>query len=273
MDYQVEKITPEKAAEYLKANTANPRGTKLNMARVKQYAHDMKAGLWELNGEAIQFGEDGTLKNGAHRLAAIITANVPVETVVIRGIDRTVTAYDLTYVRTVAQLANAEDISVPKEMLCGLRFMFSEMPGHVATQMEIKRYAKEHEDELNRACRCLLNGEYSKHNKRSTCALAAFIALQTQMMPFYEVELFFRIFSSGDVTGTDGYETSPALIARKIFQDRWTRRGNNRTQREQLDVLIQAMQDFHEGKERKSNYRISQPFSYEPLLKKLGGDS
>ena len=95
--------------------------------------------------------------------------------------------------------------------------------------------------------------------------------LQTKTMPFYEVELFFRIFSDGCTNGTDGYEPSSALIARKIFMDRWQGRGNTRINREQLDILIQALNDFHASKERKTNYKISQPFAYEPLLKKMGG--
>jgi len=271
MDYTVEKITPSTAKEYLKANIRNPRGQKLNMARVKQYAHDMVNGLWELNGEAIVFDKRGTLKNGAHRLAAIVLANITVETVVIRGVDESVTAYDMPYLRTVSQLANAEDINVPKEMLCAVRILFNLLPEHIATHMEIKQYAKKHEDELNRAYRALLNGAYSKHNKRATCGLASYLMLQTKKMPFYEVELFFRVFSSGDSTGTDGYEVSPAMVARDIFQDRWTGKSNARTQREQLDILIQAMTDFHDANERKTNYKISQPFAYEPLLKMMGG--
>lgn len=271
MDYKVEHITPETAAKYLKANTKNPRGGKLNMVRVRQYAHDMASGLWELNGEAIVFDENGVLKNGAHRLAAIIRANVSVDMVVIRGVDENVTAYDMTYVRTVSHLANAEDINVQKEMLCAVKILYNLLPDHMATHMEIKEYAKKNEDELNRAYRSLLNGEYSKHNKRATCALAAYMMLQTKTMPFYEVELFFRIFSSGDAKGTDGYEPSPALIAKKIFQDRWAGKSNSRTQREQLDILTQAMLDFHEGKERKTNYKIAQPFAYEPYVKKMGG--
>lgn len=272
MEYNVEKITPTVAKEYLKANTKNPRGTKLNMARVKQYAHDMANGLWELNGEAIVFDKRGVLKNGAHRLAAIVLANISVETVVIRGVDESVTAYDMPYLRTVSQLANAEDINVSKEMLCAVKILYNLLPEHVATHMEIKQYAKKHEDELNRAYRALLNGEYSKYNKRATCCLAAYLMLQTKKMPFYEVELFFRIFSSGNTCGTDGYEVSPAMIARKIFQDRWTGKSNSRTQREQLDILVQALMDFHDSIARKTNYKISQPFAYEPLLEMIGGE-
>lgn len=267
--FETVKVTPEIAREFLKKNTKNPRGSKLNMARVKQYAHDMAAGLWELNSEAIAFDEDGLLKNGAHRLAAVIMANVPVEMVVAYGVDRKVTAWDMPYVRNLTHLASAEDINVSKEMLCAVKTLYSLIPDKVATQMEIKKYAKAHEDELNRAYRSLLNGEYTRFSKRASGGLAAYMMLQTGKMPFYEVELFFRVFSSGNDSGTDGYETSPAMIARKMFMDRWSGRACQRVQKEQLDVLIQALNDFHSGKERKTNYKISQPFAFEPLLKAM----
>ena len=270
----VEKITPEKAREYLNANTRNPRGQKIRMARVKQYAHDMVNGLWELNGEAIVFDRNGVLKNGAHRLAAVILANAPVEMVVIRGVDEKVTAFDLTYVRTVAQLANADDINVQPNMLRAVKLMYALMPDNIGTHMEVKAYAKRHEDDLNRTGRCLLESKrvVSHVNKKTSCSLAAYLMLQTKKMPFYEVELFFRVFSTQDTTGTDGYETSPILVARRMFDGRWDRQNSLSAQREQLDILIQAMTDFHEGKERKTNYKISQPFAYEPLMKLMGGD-
>ena len=80
----VENITPEKAREYLKTNTDNYR--KISRAKAAIYAREMKAGKWELNGEGIMFAEDGTLKNGQHRLAAILMAGIPVRMTVIRGI-------------------------------------------------------------------------------------------------------------------------------------------------------------------------------------------
>ena len=98
IEMTVEKITPEIAAEYLKVNVKNYR--KLQRPVMKRYAEDMKAGRWELNGEPIVFDNNGMLKNGQHRLAAVILAGATVEMVVVRGVDESVTAYDLNSVRT-----------------------------------------------------------------------------------------------------------------------------------------------------------------------------
>ena len=47
----------------------------------------MKAGNWKLTGEPIVFAKTGRLVNGQHRLHAVVESNVPLTTVVVRGVD------------------------------------------------------------------------------------------------------------------------------------------------------------------------------------------
>lgn len=267
MDFKVEKITPRLAEEYLTENRDNYR--KISRTTVKRYAEDMKAGLWELNGEAIVFDKNGVLKNGQHRLAAIIMAGITVETVVIRGVDDTVNAYDIGSIRTVTQISNAKGIDTSKTILSAVNLLISLADNNSRTKMKVIEYAQEHEDELNRTWRCMLNGANTKNVKRGSLMLAAYMMLSLQKMPFYEVEVFFKAFSQGDEFGTDGYEVSPALVARKMFDERWKTGTCLRTQREQLDVTIQALNDLHANRKRTNNYKISSPFAYEPLLKQM----
>jgi hypothetical protein len=81
----IEEITPEFAAKLLEKNTKHQR--KLNRNRVQQYMLDMKNNNWQLNGEAIIIGDQGTLLDGQHRLSAVIAADVKVKMLVIRGIE------------------------------------------------------------------------------------------------------------------------------------------------------------------------------------------
>lgn len=76
-------ITPEQAEALLAANTHNrsPR-----QSFVDQYAADMRAGAWQLNGEAIKVATDGQILDGQHRLMAIVEAGTPVETLIITGL-------------------------------------------------------------------------------------------------------------------------------------------------------------------------------------------
>ena len=104
---KVESITPELAAEYLTHNSRNPRKT-MNRSVIQKYADDIAAGLWELNGDSIVFDEDGFLKNGQHRLCAIIKAGKPVRTIVVRGVSRDTKIWDTQYRRTITQNVNAD---------------------------------------------------------------------------------------------------------------------------------------------------------------------
>ena len=76
------KITPKLAAEMLAHNVRNRRSQRVT---VSHYARQMTEGLWEVNGDAIRFAEDGTLLDGQHRLAAIVQSGMTIESWVGRG--------------------------------------------------------------------------------------------------------------------------------------------------------------------------------------------
>lgn len=84
LDVSIETITPEKAREYLAHNTHNRN---VRPHRVANYAADMRAGSWLLNGEGIKFNTRGEIDDGQHRLLAIIEADVPVQMLVVRGVE------------------------------------------------------------------------------------------------------------------------------------------------------------------------------------------
>jgi hypothetical protein len=79
-----EKITPKRAAELLERNEINRH---LRDRTVEAFAEDMRNDAWNgLNGETIKFGLDGRLKDGQHRLWAIVQADIPVEMLVEYGV-------------------------------------------------------------------------------------------------------------------------------------------------------------------------------------------
>lgn len=95
----LETITPKMAKELLTHNIVN---RPLNASRAQQYAKDMKNGLWQINGEGVAIDVDGNLKDGQHRLQAIILANIPVQMFVVRGVSRDTTLYDRGRVRSIS---------------------------------------------------------------------------------------------------------------------------------------------------------------------------
>lgn len=78
---------------------------------VDYYADQMKRNQWMMNGEAICFAEGGLLVNGQHRLNAIIKANVPVQILVVRGIqeDAFIT-FDNGRTRTMGDVLSLADV-------------------------------------------------------------------------------------------------------------------------------------------------------------------
>lgn len=84
MNIGVETVTPKQAAAWLKNNVNN---RPIREHTVRQYANDMGAGRWRLNGDPIRLSDDELLLDGQHRLSACVEADRPFETVVIRGLD------------------------------------------------------------------------------------------------------------------------------------------------------------------------------------------
>lgn len=80
LNFEVEMISPRRAAELLAANTAN---RKIRRAVVERYARDMAAGRWNFDGSPIRFSKGGELIDGQHRLTALIESGVTLPFVVI----------------------------------------------------------------------------------------------------------------------------------------------------------------------------------------------
>lgn len=79
----VEVIDKETAKRYL-ACSDNIRA--IDLHRVKGYARMMVDGQWDENGEAIKFDREGKLRDGQHRLSAIVLCGLPQPMLVVRGI-------------------------------------------------------------------------------------------------------------------------------------------------------------------------------------------
>ncbi|MGW5003192.1 hypothetical protein ACWEP8_36690 [Streptomyces hydrogenans] len=76
-------ITPHLATELLKRNTRNRN---LRPRAVSDYARDMTAGSWVINGEAIKLATNGDVLDGQHRLHAITKAQRSIDMFVVIGL-------------------------------------------------------------------------------------------------------------------------------------------------------------------------------------------
>jgi hypothetical protein len=81
---KVTTITPAMAKVWLDNSSFSNRH--LENTRVQKLASDIKKGKWIFDGTPIRFNGGGDILDGQHRLHAIIRANLPVESLVIKGI-------------------------------------------------------------------------------------------------------------------------------------------------------------------------------------------
>lgn len=81
---QIIEVDPAMAESWL---AKNPNNRNIRQPVVQSYARDMVSGNWMLNGETLKFDTDGKLIDGQHRLSAVVTADVTVPMVVMRGVD------------------------------------------------------------------------------------------------------------------------------------------------------------------------------------------
>ena len=106
---KVELITPEIARGYLEQNCGN---RKVSKYMVNMYSEAMKRGEWMLNGESIKFDVDGNLIDGQHRLYALIEANISLELLVVRGLQKSAfKTLDVGKKRTAGDCLSIEGIA------------------------------------------------------------------------------------------------------------------------------------------------------------------
>jgi hypothetical protein len=83
-------ITPSMAEEWLKYSLDNSdvvRNRPVSDSVVESYVKEIEKGAWVLNGETIKLTEDGIVLDGQHRLWAIVYADKPITTWVVKGVD------------------------------------------------------------------------------------------------------------------------------------------------------------------------------------------
>jgi hypothetical protein len=105
----VTEITPDMARDWL---TRNHENRPIGARRVHYLATAIARGEYMLTGEAIKFDTEGYLLDGQHRLAAIIEANQPIRSLVVRDIDTAARrVMDTGKTRTLGDVAVMEGIT------------------------------------------------------------------------------------------------------------------------------------------------------------------
>ena len=79
------KLTPKMAMDFLSNNNANRH---VDERLVLKYSNDIINGNWQMNGETIKIAHDGTVLDGQHRLKAVVKSAMPIDTLLVIGLER-----------------------------------------------------------------------------------------------------------------------------------------------------------------------------------------
>lgn len=148
-------ITPEWALRLLETNYDNRT---LSSKLVRQYADDMKAGRWPLNGESIKVDDRGNVVDGQHRLWAILESGITLRTVLVEGVAndsrRTV---DMGRPRTASSILQMEGLASSTNVAAaaGAALRYQHYPekvwssSNIVSKVEIVDFARLHHEALN----------------------------------------------------------------------------------------------------------------------------
>lgn len=258
MKAEFKTITPEMAKSMLELNRANRNISKNS---VNKYARDMIAGKWQENGEPIQIGTNGTLKNGQHRLSAIVQANVPVRMLVVSDIPDTVSVYDTGRKRSNTDLAKFDNMDSGRannSYIGACTFTITAIKGdRTVSYAEVKSFIENYGDDMDIAYSIC-----NKKNKKGEAKIrvapfmsATFFAIQ-HGYPMDKLEMFWNIVKTG-------FYNSPAEKAAVILRNQIVTDDINFASKHErkraLYACEQALRDFEKGIERQKTYYNTSP--------------
>ena len=263
MQFKVLSITPEMAQEMLAKSEGN---RPIKRATVEMYARDMLNGNWKVNGETIVFDEAGVLRDGHHRLSAIIKANKPVLMCVIYGAPET-TIFDNGVPRSARDqlIMNGGTGNLTQfgmQSIIRYHYTIQHKISKVSLQ-EIQEFYERNETMLTQAYELTYGG--ANYLRKASVGYAVFCALECGVH-LDALKEFMRIAKTGNFTSV--YD-APALKLREyIFRNS---SGQRSAKYALLCVAENAISDFVNRKQRKNNYKeTSHPvYSNQRIIKLL----
>ena len=212
----VETITPEMAKDIWECRNQHNRQAMHSV--VAKYARDMKEGRWKLSGQPIIFDRAGRLLDGHHRIKACMLAQVPFETLVVRGAEpEAVTVQDIGVPRTAAHVAHMIGVASAKDACAIARLVLIHRRGGIQklnnpdlhpTRTEVVEFA----------CACVALDKSGKVGRRAFKVMppapAGFLHLMFSEVDAAGADRFFELLISGIALSKD----SPIWLLRERLQ-------------------------------------------------------
>jgi len=237
------EVTPELATLLLERN---PDNRPKKDWHIQSMADDIKAGLWELNGQTIVVSKCGYLNDGQNRCTAIKLAGRPMKTFMVFGINREARKrMDMGRVRTVGDFLGMDSVDNPNNIAAAAQYLLKiQRWGKITTgvdrqpsKAEITNFASELAPDLAfglRVCR-----KTGHHKIASLSLLMTAHYLMSQVNPTQADEFMHDL-----IRGSGLSEGDPAFAARDKLINPAKRLNNN----EKMKTLISAWNNRRAGR-------------------------
>ena len=258
----IEFVTPEIAAHYLSFNNSNRSVSKHT---VNRYASAMKNGKWELNGETIAFYENGELKDGQHRLNAIIQSGEGQWMIVVRGIPKSTVIHDRGKSRSttdIMTIAGYETAIRNFSSQGAVKFLFvnlAKMPD-VSDDMCMS-FADMYGETIAKAYTAACNGKSGPNCKKAPIIAALFCAIYGNI-DYETCAEFCKVVNTGFYTGNG--QTSGVIFKEMVEKTLYS--GNTTSRVEMFDYCVMALSDFKNGVPRKNRYTNPKTSRYAQIV-------
>lgn len=247
VSHAVIDITPKMALEWLERNTVNRN---LSRSKMQNYAADMQAGKWYLNGDTICFRKDGTLANGQHRLMAISQQAETIPSLVVYGIDDGVSLYDRGRNRGLPDI-----IGVSRERVALAKACVVAKGAVVVSDGTVSDFLEKHQETVEKVFTAVPRTHKSGatlHNL-ATFDAAVFYALKSGVSEKLITE-FWCVARSG-LIGSATNDPSPCLMYRNDIMDRKINPiSGGADRRNAIYAAEKAIFDYAHNNQRKKTY-------------------
>jgi hypothetical protein len=221
---KIEQITPQIAGVWLDQNANNNR--KVRSGRVKGYAADIRAGRWRLSDQAITFDVHGVLVNGQHRLLAIVDADMPITSLVVRNLPtESMLILDGALKRSTDDNFCMTDKGYPRQcgstvrrVLLGMRAF----AGRPYTDQEVDEFMQDHGESVQFVHRIVAKGKFANASIR-----APLVRATIRRKPRKRLEKFAEVLQTGMMIPGD---ESAILLRNFILEDLSLHGGGARSQ-------------------------------------------
>lgn len=146
-------VTPALAEQWLATTGPN---RPVHAPTVERYAADMRAGRWHLNGDRVRFDASGALRDGRHRLSAVVLSGATVPMELARGLSEdAVQTVDTGRSRSFADALHIENVANARALASVAKWLWryeagamtgrSRTPSHAELREVVARYPGVHD--------------------------------------------------------------------------------------------------------------------------------